>query len=99
MPSAQDAGRPDEPHPKRSPGMSTTPIDDTNFTTTLSVDQTPEEVFRAITDVRGWWSQNIDGGTEKVGDEFTYRHRDLHRCTIRVTASMTGKRVCWLVVD
>jgi hypothetical protein len=70
-----------------------------NFTTTLAVDQTPDEVFHAITDVRGWWSQNIEGGTEKVGDEFTYRHRDVHRCRIRVTESITGKRVRWVVED
>jgi hypothetical protein len=70
-----------------------------NFTTTLAVDQTPDEVFLAITDVRGWWSQNIEGGTEKVGDEFTYRHRDVHRCRIRVTESITGKRVRWVVED
>jgi Activator of Hsp90 ATPase homolog 1-like protein len=79
--------------------MSATPIEATNFTATFSVDESPEEVFHAINDVRGWWSQNIDGGTEKVGDEFTYRHRDLHRCTIRMTQSITGTLVSWLVVD
>jgi hypothetical protein len=42
-----------------------------NFTTTFSVDQTPQEVFEAIKNVRGWWSEEIEGSTDKVGDEFT----------------------------
>lgn len=27
-----------------------------DFTITLLVDQTTKEVFKAVTDVRGWWS-------------------------------------------
>jgi hypothetical protein len=79
--------------------MNATTTDQENFTTTLSVDQSPAEVFAAITNVRSWWSQNIEGRTNQAGGEFTYRHKDLHRCTIRVTEMTSPVRVAWLVVE
>jgi hypothetical protein len=79
--------------------MSTSQVDHESFGITFSVDRTPEEVFHAINDVRGWWSEDIDGSTDKLHDEFTYRHRDIHCCQIRVTEAIPGKRVTWLVLD
>jgi uncharacterized protein YndB with AHSA1/START domain len=69
------------------------------FTLTFSVDQAPEEVFAAITNVRGWWSQGLRGQSAKVGDEFTYVHEDLHRSTHVVTEAVPGKKVVWRTVD
>ena len=46
-----------------------------NFTVTLWVDQTPEEVFAAINNIRGWWSEDIEGNTDKLDHEFMYQRR------------------------
>jgi hypothetical protein len=88
-----------------STGLSTshlkqeTTMDNRSFTTAFTVDQSPEEAFAAITNVRGWWSEDINGRTEKVGDIFNYRFRDIHRCTIKIKAAVPGKRVAWHVLD
>jgi hypothetical protein len=70
-----------------------------DFTATISVERTPEEAFDAINNVRGWWSENIEGGTEKLGDEFTYRYKDVHSCKIKIAELIPGKKVVWLVLD
>lgn len=70
-----------------------------NFTTTFSVDQTPEESFKAINNVRGWWSKEIEGSTDKLGAEFKYHYKDVHRCKMQITEFVPGQKVVWLVLD
>ena len=69
-----------------------------NYTTAFLVDQAPEQAFEAINRVRGWWSEDIDGTTDKLG-VFKYKYKDLHRCTIRITELVPGKKVVWHVLD
>lgn len=70
-----------------------------DFNTSFLVDQTPAEVFNAVNNVRGWWSERIDGGTNKLNDEFTYQRWDLHKCTMRLIEVIPDKKVAWLVLD
>jgi len=70
-----------------------------SFTATFTVDRTPEEVFAAINDVRGWWSGDIDGATDQLGAEFTYRYADVHFSKQRITELVPGEKVTWLILD
>jgi uncharacterized protein YndB with AHSA1/START domain len=70
-----------------------------DFTTTITVDRSPEEVFDAVTDVRGWWSTAVQGNTRDVGDTFLFEVPGIHRCTMRVTEADPGRRVVWRVED
>ena len=70
-----------------------------NFTTTILVDRTPQEAFDAISDVRGWWSGEIDGRTDALGAEFTYSHKTVHRTTQKITEFVPGKKVVWHVTS
>lgn len=70
-----------------------------NYATSFTVNQTPETVFAAINNVRGWWSEGIEGHADKIGDRFTHRVLDLHRCDLQVKDLVPGKKVMWTVVD
>jgi uncharacterized protein YndB with AHSA1/START domain len=70
-----------------------------DFTRSFLVDNTPDEVFAAVTDVRGWWSENISGSTAKLGSEFKYHYQDVHLCKIRIIELVPGQKVVWLVLD
>src|SRR5262249_5481159 len=63
------------------------------------VDQTPNQVFAAINHVRGWWSGVIEGDTDQLGAEFTYRVPDVHYTRIKIAELVPGKKVVWHVLD
>lgn len=70
-----------------------------DFTTRIVVDATTQQVFDAINNVRGWWSENIDGDTDKLNSEFLYHYIDVHRCRMKIAELVPGKKVVWHVLD
>ena len=69
-----------------------------NFNITFFVDQTPEQVFIAVNNVRGWWSEKLEGSSENLDDEFVYRHGDLHYSKHKLTEVIPYEKVVWLTI-
>lgn len=70
-----------------------------DFTSTILVDKTPKEAFDAINNVRGWWSENVEGFTDQLNSVYYYHYKDIHRCTIKIAELVPAKRVAWEVLD
>jgi len=72
-----------------------------NFTSTILVDLPPTKVFNAINNVREWWTGDlgVEGNTNKLGDEFTYRYADIHYSKQKVKVLIPGKKIVWLVIE
>jgi hypothetical protein len=74
-------------------------MENQNFSLTLKVNENPRHVFDSINNVRGWWSEEIEGNTEKLNDEFNYHFEDIHRCELKIIESIPNKKVVWYVKD
>lgn len=70
-----------------------------DFTTTLLVDQSPHEAFSAIKNMRAWWSEGIEGSTEKLNDIFHYHYEDVHSCSMKLVEIIPDQKLEWLVLD
>jgi hypothetical protein len=70
-----------------------------DFTTTFFVNQSSEEVYNAINNVRGWWQGEIEGETVKVNDVFIYRMPEHHYSKQQIIESTPNEKVVWLVTD
>jgi uncharacterized protein YndB with AHSA1/START domain len=77
--------------------MTTVTTPDLTFTFTVA--QSPAEAFAAICDVRSWWSGDVEGRTDVLGAEWSYRVPDIHYSAFRITELVPDRSVAWLTTD
>lgn len=70
-----------------------------NFTSTILVDKDITTSFNAIKNFRAWWSEDIEGNTDKLGDTFFYHYKDVHLCKLKLVEEIPNKKLVYLVVD
>ncbi len=72
-------------------------MEDKSFNIAIEVEKPTTEVFEAINDVRGWWSENLIGKTDKLNTTFSHRDRYL-TVTFKIT-EMSQRKIVWEVVS
>ena len=70
-----------------------------DYTATIMVSKTPEEVFNSINSVSKWWSNGFEGSSAKLNDEFIISHDGLHYSKQKLVEFVPYKKIVWLVTD
>ena len=70
-----------------------------NYQKSILVDATPHEAFECINNVTGWWTENLEGKSQKQGDEFTVQFADIHYSKQRLIEVIPDRRVVWLITE
>jgi len=70
-----------------------------DFTTTLLVDQRPEAVFEAINNIRGWWTEHVEGNSEQLHDVFEVRFGDVHYSRQQLIEVIPAQKVVWRITE
>ena len=55
-----------------------------DYHTSITVDATPAEAFMFINSVAKWWTENLEGSSQKLYDEFTVLFGDVHYSKLKL---------------
>lgn len=70
-----------------------------NYTSTIFVEQSAEAAFKAIKNFGAWWSEEIEGNTDKLNETFFYHYKDVHLSKIKLIEIVPNKKLVYQVLD
>src|SRR5436190_9906177 len=70
-----------------------------DYTVSIIVNATPQEAFKSINSVTKCWTENLEGSSQKLDDEFSVRFGDVHFSKQKLIEVIRDKKVVWLVID
>lgn len=79
--------------------IKTNQMDIKNYTSTIMVDKDAKTSFNAIQNFRAWWSEEIQGSTDKLGETFFYHYKDVHLCKLKLVEEIPNKKLVYLATD
>lgn len=74
-------------------------MESSDYTVSFEVSNSAAAVFQAVTNFRGWWSDQIEGSTDQLNQTFFYHYKDVHLSKIKLIESIPEKRLVYLVID
>ena len=69
-----------------------------NYSTVIEIAQTPNEVYTAINNVAQWWTENFEGSSQKLNDEFRVTFGETF-IVLKVIELVNNYKVVWEVTD
>lgn len=78
---------------------SITTMENKNYTSTITVDKDPLTTNNSIKNFREWWSEEIEGNTDKLGESFFYHYKDVHLCKLKLIEEIPNKKLVYLITD
>lgn len=70
-----------------------------DYNASITVNATVHEAFECINSVTKWWTENLEGSSQKLNDEFTVHFDDIHVSKQKLVEVIPDKKVVWLVTD
>ncbi|MEJ7647002.1 MAG: SRPBCC domain-containing protein [Chryseolinea sp.] len=74
-------------------------IENNSFTKTILVSKSTTVTFEAIKIFRGWWSEEIDGITDKLNETFFYHYKDIHLTKIKMTEMFPDRKLVYQILE
>lgn len=74
-------------------------MDNQDYSITISANISLNDAFNSINHVSKWWTENFEGHSQKLTDEFTVRFGNMHYSKQRIIEFIPEKKIVWLVTD
>ncbi len=68
-----------------------------DYSVTIQVDKSAQVTFNCINRVSEWWTENLEGNSANLHDEFTVTFGEVHVSTQKIVEFVPGRKVVWLV--
>ena len=74
-------------------------MDKENFSISITTDAPPQAVFDGINHVTAWWTKDLKGNSQNLGDTFRVQFGDVHVSTQKLIELKPFEKIVWLVTD